>query len=289
MATPLLPVDGPQATPPRTSLVNSALDAAAFAAWNPEDEAKRTNGFTFAPESCGRNVRIVDRCEITTLDTPDDNPDVVEVVAYEVRAYDKCSTLTGERDREGRVRRLLAACESKQIASELWTGTLAQASSWPNRYLASPEADEVTSGATDPFTALACLERGLQLCSCGGRGMIHASAEVVTLWSERGVLRREGNTILTIHDTIVVTDAGYDGSSPDGDAATSGSVWAYATGLVYVYRGPVTVYADEGSTIDRATNDQVVWAQRPAAATWGDQCCHKAAQLDIDLCTIGGS
>lgn len=284
---PLLPVSAPPATPPRLSLVAASLDVATLLG---DGEAVRLDaGFTFAPESCGDGVGRYDPCDPTEAELPDvSNPAVVSATSFTVKAFDRCSIFDSDRDR-AKARRLLLACESKQIAEELWTGSLSTAAGWDNRYFASPDADEVTSGAADPFTALACLERGLQLCSCGGRGMIHASAELVSLWSERGVLRREGNVILTIHDTIVVTDAGYDGSGPDGSPAADGSVWAYATGLVYTHRGPIQIVSDPMETVDRATNTQVVWAQRQAAATWGDGCCHLAAQIDIDICTIGGS
>lgn len=289
MTDGLLPVTAPPATPPRLSLVAASL-AAETLLGEGDEKSRLDRGFTFAPESCGIGVDRYDPCVPTEAALPDaTNPAIVSATSFTVRAFDRCTTLTGDRDREAKARRLLLACESKQIAQELWTGSLSTASGWENRYFASPDADEVTSGAADPFTALACLERGLQLCSCGGRGMIHASAELVSLWSERGVLRREGNTILTIHDTIVVTDAGYDGSGPDGSPAADGSVWAYATGLVYTHRGPIQVISDPMETVDRATNTQVVWAQRQAAATWGDGCCLLAAEIDIDICTIGGS
>ena len=156
--------------------------------------------------------------------------------------------------------------------------------------LASPTADVVTPGATaTPQVALRCLEAALADCACGARGMIHAPRQLVSAWSQDGLVRHEGGTILTINDTIVVSGAGYDGSSPDGEPATSGSVWAYATGIVTVRLSPVVVTPSTiEQALDRSVNTIEYRAERMAAAYW-DSCCLFAAETDLELCLIGGS
>lgn len=193
----------------------------------------------------------------------------------------------------------LKAVQSKRIAEELWGGAQARYSGWDNQYLTSLAGDTLTdAGAVTPTSALACLEQYLGDCSGGARGMIHAPRQVVTYWSENGLVRRENGLILTVHDTIVVPDAGYDGSGPQGEAdgdptpASTGHVWAYATSIVTVRLGPIEILptseADLWQVTDRTTNLAILWANRLAAVSW-DTCCHAAAEMNLPLCGIGGA
>lgn len=238
------------------------------------------NGFRYEPDPCSGSG-VYNPCEMVTLDVPA-SPDIRNYEPFVVWAGDECTTMDAGRDREARARRLLAKCESAAIASELWTGTLAQAKGWPNAFLASSDADLVASSAT-PTEALACLEQYLAECSCGERGMIHATRQVVTHWAAAQLVRREGGVLTTAMDTIVVPDAGYDGSSRDGSPAADGSIWAYATSMVEVRLGEVNVE----SRINRTNNTHTVVAQRLAAASF-DGCCLGAAEIDLPICTIGG-
>lgn len=278
LATPL--------APPRVGLVASAH--------KPNDLDDRwTNGFQFLPESCGGGVDVIDPCDAGTK-SDGVNPDIVSYEPFGIVAADSCSTIGWKsRDWIGRAKRLLAACESKQIEAEFWTGTQAQASGWPNAFLASPEADELSSSPVTPLQALACLEQGLAECGCGGQGMIHATRQVVTEWVAQRLIFPEGNQLLTAMGTVVVPGAGYDGSAPDGSAAASGSIWAYGTGMVSVRRSAPEVVPGNTNQMEmlvastnRATNFITVRAEELAAATW-DRCCHLAVAIDLDLCAIG--
>lgn len=249
-------------------------------------------GFAFNPEQCGESGRA-NPCGSTAREIAD-NPPVIEVEPFYVWAGDRCSPFDQTRDRQARALRQLAASESFQLAEELWQGTLAQSETdpnghpWPNAYLTSEASDVLSASPMSALDALACLEQGLGSCARGARGAIHAPRQVVTAWDNGGMLRREGALILTIVDTLVIADAGYDGSGPYGPA-TDGHIWAYATGLPIVRLGPVDQQPKtERESIDIALNTIEYWAQREAAVTW-DGCCHLAVEMNLPLCGIGGA
>lgn len=281
MAGPRASLNGPLAAPPRLGLVAQAAVDTSAERWE--------SGFSYNPEACGDAAGVADPCESNArnVDRADANPDLVEVEPFAVWAADTCSALDRGRDWQGRVRRQLEACRSKQIEAEFWAGTLATAEGWPNRFLRSEDSDVVTAGGTTPVAALACLEQGLADCKCGGRGMIHATPQLVTHWANTGLVRREGNQLLTYLDTIVVAGEGYTGDGPL--ASDTSNVWAYATGLVQIRLGAIEVYGGlTADGVDRSDNTMTAYADQLAAVAW-DGCCHLAAEVDLDRCGIGGS
>ncbi len=279
----------PLARPAALSLINSANTPTA------EQIGGRWQlGVEFRPDACtggdvydaSCNPAPVDWDAITRPSTELADP-------FYVRAWDVCSTFGGaeaeqQAEYEARARRLLDKCKSKQAGRELWTGNANMAN---GRRLTDLGSDTVTSGPTAPLTALAFLEQALADGTCGERGMIHASRGLVTQWAGLGntVLRREGGLLLTVHDTIVVSEAGYDGSGPGGVPAVDGSVWAYATGLITVLMDSVEVwpgtYAD---AVDRDTNTVRIVAQQLMVPLW-DGCAHFAAEVDVDVPLVGGA
>lgn len=271
------------AAPPRVGLIASAI-------LPDEPDERWVNGFAYEPESCGGAGRG-DVC--SDGQTPKDAAPNAAIVEYDpilVYAVDKCSTWDQTRDREGRARRLLAACEGTQLEAELWTGSqaLAEDPATPNNRLASPASDVLSNGPMSAGQALACLEQGLADCGCGSRGMIHAPRGLVSHWASLQLVRRDGALIVTTLDTIVVPGAGYDGSGPNGEPAGVDSTWAYATDMVEVRRGAIRLVGDGvAERLDRSNNDLVTVAERPVAATF-DGCCHLAVETDVDLCTLGG-
>lgn len=280
-------VEARPAAPPRVGLIPSLGGLAAVTDNSPE--LRWGNGLSFNPEGCDA-AGVYDPCiAAPNLNTAaDSDRGVIETDPFVVWASDKCSSFDGERDWRGRAERALNACVSMQVAHELWTGDLSTARGFGNRFLAGQDSDVVASGA-NLTSALACLEQGLSQCACGQQGMIHATPQVVTHWNALGLVRREGQRILTVLDTIVVPDAGYDGSGQYGQNAADGSIWAYATGMVEVRLGPVQVFAREpGEQIDRTNNTRIAIAQRMAAVSW-DGCCHLAAEIDLSTCGVGGS
>lgn len=282
------PIEGRFAEPPRVGLL-PALGGGSVVGMGPW-----AGGVTWAPEQCGEGGAYdASSCppDDPDIDIPG-SPDIVEAMPFTVWAGDRCSPWDLDRPWAERARRQLAAVQSHLVAAEFWTGEIAQASDWPNRFLASPDSDVLTAGAEEPLQALACLELGIARAGKGRRGMIHATPDLVTTWQAGGALRREGGVILTVLDTVVIADAGYDGSGPNGELAADGSVWAYGTEMIGVRLSPVRMVPDvEGITsanIDRSVNTVLARAERDAVVLW-DGCVHVAVEVDLALCGIGGS
>lgn len=260
------------------------------------------NGITYEPECVGDDPDPhAIECGGETFGTTGQDPSaVVEWDAYGLHKTYRCSTLAARgKDWRALALRRLQRASDRMLGRELWRGTKARAESYPNRFLASNDSDEVTDGATSPTDALACLQQAL-----GGEvGMIHAPIQVVTHWSALNLLERDGLTLRTQMGHFVVGSEGYDGSGPDAEGAgqgtpvavAEGSMWAYATGIVDVRLGEILVIGNPLGTpeqVDRSgsgtSNRGLVVAHRAALASW-DLCRHYAAELDMSLCNVGGA
>jgi hypothetical protein len=154
------------------------------------------------------------------------------VVPYLIVAEDWCSAFGfEERDFKGRASRLLENAKHQAIEREFWTGALAQAKGYPNRYLADANAQDLTPGAGPPSVArgMQILQDALQQNGFGGQGMIHVQAQ--TAPNLLGA-RRVGKLLLDIFDNIVVPGVGYPGTGPAGAIPAVGTAWMFATDLV---------------------------------------------------------
>lgn len=261
-----------------------------------DNDGPWVKGFGVEPEGCvGDNSAVYDPCDTSTTRTVsrDNQSAEIDWDPVELTTGDVCSAFSSDaRDARGRAERTLAACESKLLAGELWAGTQAAASSLPNRFLADvANVDIVTeAGPVAPETGLACLEQALAECACGGRGMIHATPQAVSTWAQLDLVARQGPLMLSPNDHYIVADAGYPGTSPDGETPDMiDSVWAYATGLVQVRRAPVQVVPDDDSDAVDRTNNVITFRASRLASAWWDGCCHAGARLSISPCGIGGS
>lgn len=295
MAPKDVPVLAPQAAPPLISLLSSA-DVI------PEAEGRWESGITYETEVCGDEATgAFAPCDAGSL-TFTSNSSTPELEPFGIFAGDKCSSWgLYSRDWQGRARRKLAACESAKIASELWRGDIARDQGWTNPFFADDTQTDILSDTSlTPLDAFACLEQSLAECNCGSRGMIHATPQVVTHWANLNLIDREEVNIagrgrltrlVSKLGTIVVPDAGYDGSGP-GDPnplpAASGAVWAYATSMIHIRLSPVMVVPEEhAQALNRQTNLLEYRAERLVVA--GFDCCAAAIPVAIDLCEIGGS
>lgn len=281
-------VAAPQLAPGRRGLIPAAIEVA-------EPTDRWINGFAYEAESCDAAQALPIFCNPGMGDDgyekePGESGGLIEYDPWSIVGADFCTTLERGRDREGRARRQLAATEGFQIEAELWDGAIAQAEGYDNPYFA--KAGVATDlGTAGVVAAFAELEQGLAECLHGQRGMIHAMPFTVSLWASAGLVRVEGGLLLSTLDTIVVSGSGYSGSAP-GDPPTppadpSDAANAYATGLVYLRRGPIFP-ADDGdmaSRIDRQVNDETVFVERAAAATWS--CCLLTIEVDHTTSGVG--
>lgn len=290
-------VPAPAILPPENGIVVSARRPT-----DPEG-TRWENGLAFDPQTC-RYYALIDPCDVDTALLSSPPPDQVLYTPPAIVTGEDCTSLTRLPDPSDLVRRVrdgLEACTPRAIEEEIWRGTLARAAGFTdNWYLADEALTDNLSTQADPIPpvdALGCLEVALsRACRCGGRGMIHATADVVTHWTSHGLIRREGGLLLTVLNTIVVAGEGYDGSGPGSrgagpTAAPTGATWAYATGRVDLRLEDTLVTppeADVVAMLDRQVNDVQVFAQRRFAATH-DGCCQFAVLIDVQSCLTGGS
>ncbi len=235
-------------------------------------------GFSYRPELCNDGSRI--SADSTSPGTPPSAQGQIDVIPYIVQGVDKRSTFGTPHDPEmlearQYARRQLLACESKQIEAELWTGLLTDGSASGNPHLTDANVVLPEGAALLGYlTALGVLEEAIRDRTCGQQGMIHARADLVTRWDAGGALRRVGNLILTVLDTIVVPGAGYDGSAPESGYSGSrhpstDSSWAYATTVVDIRRGAFFNPETMLERTDTSLNLLTTYERRFAASTWG--------------------
>lgn len=277
------PIPGPELRPPRVSLLTSApvVEDANNPRW--------VLGYEFLPESCGTDAQTF-ALTAGYDKLPGERPALVQVDPFGVMTPATCSVFghaTPELQDELRAqaRRKLRACEAYQIEEEFWTGTKVAT----NPHLASTDSEDITAEAQyatgmDADDALACMEKELGNCQCGGQGMIHMSRRLFTkLATVFAPFRKEGARILTMLDTIVVPGAGYPGTSPEG-ASDPAWEWMYGTGIV-------TVRMEAGDEIprivtqavDRSLNTMTWYAEKAVAVDW-DPCCHLAVKVALAPC-----
>jgi hypothetical protein len=267
------------------------------------DESRWEGGLTFLPNGCVGSHVTSNVCSEGPHDSKpaDSLGAVVEYDPFLVWTGAACTTLqgVGRNELEPRMRTALELSQGESIEHELWTGEQAVADGSPNLYLAggspnfvdlSPLASDVSPGAY----GLAALQEHLAHCSPSGRGMIHATVNVVTMWQSKQVVRIENGLILDLYGNWIVAGTGYDGSDPDGNVdATGETAYAYATGLVDVHLSPIISLPDPDRLVDaiRRSDNTVEWrAERVAAAVF-DGCCHAGVRVGIceTTCQPSGS
>lgn len=255
------------AIPVREVILTEGGNPATDAAGNPQSDALAIDGevwrqgsVTWTPEPCGLEGGTFDpSCNGPAVNLSGDGSTVTPAEEFHPIAIfepESCSTFGyAGIDTDGRARRAIGLAEARLVEAELWTGALASAiggdylnNRWLARNVAAPvdafppAVTQLKGGAAQtPTRALAELEQEIANRRAGGRGIIHALPRTVTYWTENGHLYRQGNVLLTVaRDTIVVPGEGYTGSSPAGVVdATGDTAWAYATGMIEAFRGPV--------------------------------------------------
>lgn len=271
-------VAAPQPAPPFHSLVRAAVT-------NLDGEAGWERGLTYAPETLG-GYNALAACSAETVEHPlDDPPGVVDYEPWLLQVEHPCRSMTGYDGPaiDAELRRALDATESYAIARELWLGEVTRqvetAGDRDRRNLSLTDGPEVLNAGTplSPKRALGLLQQALGDSLRGGRAMIHTAREVEPQLTD---LTREGNLLTTRLGNLVVADAGYTGTPPDGEVAADGVGWLYGTGMVVVRRGAVRVDGPEAEVVDLATNTPLRRIDRPVAATF-DKTAHYAVAVTL--------
>lgn len=212
---------------------------------------------------------------------PEGTVGTVYVVPVGYRVGFECINLSGDFD-ETRARRQADRIASFVAARELWTGDLSKLDPYdlPNGGLAdqvNPHFEQVEvanqlADTADPLEAIALLEATVAESTLGGPVFIHGS--IATIGRVADHLERVGNELRTKTGAVVIPDAGYPGTGPDG----TGSGWLYGTGPVVVRLGPISSDTSPTTTVTRTTNRRRVIAERMFGVAF-DPCSLFAVQV----------
>ncbi|HEX7276035.1 MAG TPA: hypothetical protein VF244_01550 [Acidimicrobiales bacterium] len=128
--------------------------------------------------------------------------------------------------------------------------------------------------------ALALLDESIAEAGIG-RGIIHASAFVITQWASRGLLRFETiegdegigprDQVYSPKGNLVIAGNGYQGADPSSGNpdATHASQWAYATDwIVVLATTPVTIPGTLDEAVARSRNLVVFRQEQVFAVLW---------------------
>lgn len=193
-----------------------------------------------------------------------------EALPFTVQAEHKCSPVAGDHRRLAEER--LAAGEERAAERAFWTGQL-------GNFPSLRDATELTTGAVPPAVGVGLLEEWLATVY-GSQGVIHMPRLVASV----AEVRPAGQLLRTALGTPVAAGAGYDGSSPDGAAASGTARWVYATPALSGYRSDV----DITELFDPGSNDLSVYAARDYLLMFED-CGTAAVLVDAGGSTGGGS
>lgn len=155
------------------------------------------------------------------------------IVPYLVVCEDWCSTWGfEERDFKGRALRLLENATPQAIEKEFWTGTLAQAHGYPNRYLTDANLVDLTNGTpVSVARGQQMLQDYLASTGFGGQGMIHCQPQTAPNLLNA---RRVGPLLLDVFDNIIVPGVGYPGTASAIAGTSTNTAVMIATDLAMV-------------------------------------------------------
>jgi hypothetical protein len=178
----------------------------------------------------------------------------------------ECSTISVGGDPENlfeRARIVLDATLSAGVEEALAAGAVGS----DNPFFGDANVDVLNAGtAVSPGVALSYLEEAIgDTCR---QGMLHFTPAVVAGLQAFPVGGDADKRLITANGTPVVSGQGYQGvDTPWLVAPGATEDWAFATGPVNVYLGPVAVTTPKQS-IDRAENVVTFYAERYVLAVW---------------------
>ena len=177
-----------------------------------------------------------------------------------------CSTISVGGDPDEffrRVERALDATLSAGVEKALAEGLVGSS----NPFLGDTNVNILNSGtAVTPGVALSFLEQSIGT-SCR-QGMVHFTPAVVAALQAFPVGGGENRRLVTANGTPVVSGMGYqDVETSDLSEPGDTEDWAFATGPVNVYLGPVVARSPK-QVIDRADNVVEYFAERYVLVVW---------------------
>lgn len=269
------------AVPPR--LPSAGISVVETALGFPPEGDRLGNGTKWRPYTEGGVGGAYDPCNAPTL-SPGTLVGLQTAESFAIWEAESCSAFGEERlIAADRAKALLEATTSKRIGSELWKGTLAQAAApaWTNRRINNPTAAGNlgkinAAAAVNRVAAFAALEQAIGEQGSGAQYFIHCTRRTASFWAADQLIKRVGTRLVSALGTIIVADAGYDGSSSTGAVTANGTqAWAYAT-------GPIRVWVSDPEV---QTSNQVTPMGLPDISVTGDT-IGEAITRDTNLITV---
>lgn len=172
---------------------------------------------------------------------------------FTVLAGVSCGSLgTLDVDDQARATAALAAAEQRLVEATFERGNVA-----PRLAAAGAVVTPAGTGGLRVRRAIGALEAYLR-AEYGGTGVLHISPAL----AEYIEPTRDGAVLRTRLGTPIAFGSGYEGVAPAGTAPAANQLWIYATGAVAVRRSAVALPATGAETLDRATNQTLMIAER---------------------------
>lgn len=247
----------------------------------PEGEGRWQNGVQWEPLTCAPVSGIGPSCEPgESIGLPKsfaDGGGVGEASPFAVYGSYVCSPV-GRTIEEAQERATLHLINREEAGVEaaLWTGALGNTPNLRNAVV-------LGGGAVDVVEGMGLLEDYLAT-EYGSLGVLHMTRGGATSAANGMMAMREGARLVSALGTPIVAGAGYDGSSPEGAAATDGTTWLYATPALFGYRSEIFPSVTRGGDLlDRGENNLYAIAERNYVLGW-DDCGVAAVQINLGCC-----
>lgn len=226
----------------------------------------RVGGVQFEPDTCGIARLYTAECPITDQDvkTLTDTSPTVTAAPFAVYASVVCSPVgrTPEEQSRRAAARLLAG-EQTQVENALWNGGGVGAT--PALTLAG--ATVATSPAVSFHARISALEEAFY-SAYGYQGTIHLNTAATGAAARAQMLVRATpppevpSVLVSPLGSRWSFGAGYDITGPANVAPAAGSVWAFMTGPVTIWRSPDMLLPDPRQTFNRVSNQMIAIAER---------------------------
>jgi hypothetical protein len=231
----------------------------------------RIGGVEFQPDSCGIARAYTAECPITNQDlkTFDDDTDTMPAAPFTVYASAVCAPVGRDAaEHAQRVSAKLLAGEQTVVERALWDGAGVGAAPSLTTNVGTVVAPSGTAGFGSRVAALEAAFYAVY----GYQGTIHVNTAAEGAAAFGNMLIRPDTPDVPAHlvtpiGSIWSFGAGYGITGPAGVAPAAGSVWAFMTPAVTIWRSDITV-PDPAQTFNRITNQMFAVAERDYAQSW---------------------
>lgn len=225
----------------------------------------RMGGIEFEPDTCGVAYAYTAACPATDqAEKTFDTAGSVQAEPYVIYASIVCAP-TGRTPAEQSRRAVARLLAGEQTVAEaaLWSGAGVGAA--PT--LTGAGATVVTSTLTGFAARIGALEAAFY-AEHGYQGTIHVNSAAAETAAAAHTVEQNGAVKQTKLGSIWSFGAGYGTTGPAGAAADAGSVWAFITPPVTLWRATDINTPDPAMTLDRATNQMYALAEREYLHAW---------------------